>query len=258
MTSTPTDRPYRLHAMIPMRDKHGLTRNVCRELAVDREDFDELWLYDNGSTNRAARDWLNTVAETGRYRAEVIRWGPAHGIYAMWNHAIQRAAFDALCGAVVGDERPVYLAILNNDLILPPGFLKTLGDALFAAEPDVWVTYPDWQRGWPAPIDFAAIERRELRRTRGTRNLGGMSGYAFLLDVETFVEYVPELIDERYLWHSGDGDLVTKIQREGGTAAAVVGLPIGHLENATSTDTDWTTRQGKADRRLFRELNHGE
>ena len=149
-------------AMVPMRDNHGLTRNLCRGLAEGGPEYSHFWIYDNGSANRSAQRWLQTIEATGRYAAEVIRWGPTRGLYGMWNDAIRHALQLWLAGDL--DHR-VYLAILNNDLIVPPGFLGHLADALDQhRDAGVWITYPDWPAGWPRPVELTG----EVRRTSGT------------------------------------------------------------------------------------------
>lgn len=235
-----TDRPYVLHAATFQRDGHPRSRNLLRQLAGDAHRPDTLRLYDNGSTTPGARRWLDTLERTGRYGVDVVRWGPARGIYAMWNDHLRRAV-EALEADRSG--RRHFAAVLNNDLTLPDGFLHHLGDALYRAHPDVAAVYPDWPRGWPSPTEVTG----ELRRTAGTRNLGGLSGFAFLLDVEVIRSGAVPYIDEAYLWLCGDGDLVVNVQRAGLTAAAVVGLPVGHVGGATGKAHPWTVEQGRRD-----------
>lgn len=229
-----------LHASTFQREGHRRTRNLLRQIAGDQHPPDELVVYDNGSEDPVAVAWLDTLEQTGRYAAEVVRWGPARGIYAMWNDAL-RCAVDALASERYG--RRHFAAILNNDLDLPPGFLHALGTALDDAPADVAAVYPDWLLGWPCD----STPTGELRRTTGTRNLGGLSGYAFVVDVAPIADGRVPYIDEGYLWLCGDGDLVSSIEAAGLTAAAVVGLPVGHVGGATGKAHPWTRAQGRRD-----------
>ena len=234
--------------MVPMRDYHVLTRSLCRQLAEQGE-FDRLWVYDNGSSSRSSRNWLSTIETTGRYGAEVVRWGPAKGIYRMWNDAWRRSLHTWRAETAGDPAERRFLAILNNDLEIPPRFLSNLAAGLLAgADEGVWATFPQWGLSWPSE----STPTGRLSATRGTRNAGGMSGYAFLLDVTRHDTDGLPFIDEEFIWYSGDGDLVTQIEINGGTAARVEGLPVGHKEKATSRHHPWAKQQGPIDMRRYR------
>lgn len=227
--------------MIPMRDNITLTNAVVTSLLADGEHA-RLRIYDNGSVEWESRRWLDAPPDG----VEVVRWSAKRGVlYSMWN-----ASWQWCLDAQREMGEPRYLAILNNDLTLPAGFLGHLARALDSADDDTWITYPDWKRPLHAGVDVTG----ELVRTRGTRNSGGMSGYAFLLDVRRHDTHGLPFIPEAFRWYSGDGALITDVERRGGCAARVVGLPIFHAERATSRNHQWTSRARAQDRATFRRL----
>lgn len=232
-----------IHVCVPMRDEHPLTRALVRSLVQDSE-FVRLAIFDNGTTAPTGRRWLEAV-EHGRFGAgvEVVR-RPRATIYQIWNEAWR----DALVAARAGT--PVELAILNNDIDVPPGFLGHLARALRAAPDDVWITYPDWRLD---PCEGA--QPRGLTPTRGTWRAGGMSGFAFMLKPEKHDSAGWPFIDERFEWLCGDGDLVRQMELRGGTAARVEGLGLRHRRRATSSNgrNAWTLAAGQRDLARSRE-----
>jgi GT2 family glycosyltransferase len=139
------------------------------------------------------------------------------------------------------------LAILNNDIVVPSGFLGYLSSALNAADEDVWITYPDYDRPLSAGADVT--DPPTVRRTSGTWKLGGMSGFAFMLRPERHDTHGWPLIDESFEWLCGDGDLCTQMQQLGGCAARVEGLPVLHDHRRTSRNgrNTWTAAAAKRD-----------
>ncbi len=226
-----------------MRDEHPLTRALLRQLAADAE-FAQLSIFDNGTTAPNGIAWLQAV-DAGRFGPRVrVKRRPRATIYEMWNEAWRDALLAGQAGA------PVELAVLNNDIDVPPGFLGHLAQALRRAPDDVWITYPDWRR---VPADGVALTG-ELTRTRGTWRRGGMSGFAFMLKPEKHHEAGWPFIDERFRWLCGDGDLVQQMERRGACAARVDGLPVRHVHRATSANgrNAWTVLAGQRDLALSR------
>lgn len=230
---------------IPMRDEWHLTAMLLEDLAGDPV-IDRLWIFDNGSKVRKSTEWLKVAEEWwlkagGTGTLEVLRRPDVRSLYAMWNEAIW-------------DQGSQRVAILNNDLRVPPRFLSTLDLAADIAPPDVWIVYPDWHRSCADGVGVNGVPA--LTRTQGTRNLGGMSGFAFVCLVDRMRTGGVPRIDERFRWLCGDGDLIQQVQLAGGTAARVEGLPVDHLEGATARNQAWTTGASRRDREL-RKLKYG-
>jgi hypothetical protein len=215
-----------IEVCIPMRDRYELTRALVTQL-VECNDFNLCRVFDNGSREYASQAWLDSLNDVRG--VEVIR-RPDSTIYQMWN--------EALAWAPAG----THVAILNNDITVPGRFLHHLSGALQTAPRDVWITYPDWD------LDSTHdVPRGGVRRTHGTRNLGGMSGYAFMVDVDSLRANGVPPIDESFEWLCGDGDLIKQVEARGGCAARVLGLGVDHLEQATSSREAWTFEASQRD-----------
>lgn len=200
------------HVVVPVRDQCALTMTIVEQLR-EYGGFDRAWMFDNGSTD-ATPDYLREVRTLDSRFTTVD--APGDTIYEMWGRGLGLArAHDA-----------DHVAILNNDLVLAPGTLQALSGAL-DRHPDLWVTYPDYDRRVAQGVGETA-----LRRTSGTYRHGGMCGYAFMLNV-AHITWEP-LIDPHLTWWAGDDDLAFEIEERGGGQGRVVGLPVDHLGGATS------------------------
>lgn len=220
---------HRICVAIPMRDGWEMS-NALMIALLDDHDFDHAWIFDNGSTDSGSRRWIDSVV-SAKWEDVTVLSRPASSIYQMWNEAWRMAL-----------EVPgTYLGILNNDITTPPNLLGHLATALHAADEDVWITYPEWQRPTSAGLALDGT----ITKTHGTRNAGGMSGYCFMLDADCRHRGVPP-IDEQFEWHSGDGDLIQQVQLLDGFAARVNGLPLDHVGGATAKTQAWV---GHAKRR---------
>lgn len=226
-----------LIAAVPMRDHVELTERLVQSILAGGE-TDRVIVFDNDSRSQAARTtWLR--------QSERVSWRQRSGngiIYQLWNEAWR----DAL-GLWRSTGQLVDLAILNNDIVLPPDAMGLMSRALRAAPADIWAVYPDYR----LPLgESTCAEPPELERTWGTYNLGGLSGFAFMLRPELHDEAGWPFIDERFEWLCGDGDLVQEMQRLGGQAGRVLGLPCQHSPRTTSTDgrNTWTFGASQRDK----------
>jgi len=238
---------------LPMRDHHPLTREVVRRLVADDE-FDELVIYDNGSESKGSITWLRRV-EAGAFGPKVkVRRRKGNGvIYKIWNEA-----WDLALRIGIQRECLVDLAILNNDIVVPEGFLGHLSRALRGAHDDVWVTYPDYHIADVTKVSVSTPP--VLTATSGTWRRGGMAGFAFMMKPEKHLTHDWPFIDERFRWYYGDGDLVNEMQVRGATAARVEGLPVRHGRRKTSHDkrnSRWVRDAAAEDSRQNRRKWHG-
>lgn len=187
---------YPTYAVIPVRDRHDMTSALLEQLALPA---DRVILIDNGSTT-PARDVFEG-------RARVVEH-PERNISAIWN-----AGLDLIAAEQPG---PHNVAILNNDLNVPPGFLSGLANGL-RARPDHLIAYPDHERRLPA----------------GLCDPGGrMSGYAFMLRGEAGLR-----LDPQFVWWYGDDDLARRARQQG-RVVCVGGLHLNHLAANQSTQAD--------------------
>lgn len=197
------------HVVIPVRDQLALTASICDQLTDQA--FDRCWIFDNGSRDGTAQHVARLMSRDQRFRY-IEATGAS--IYSMWSVGLDLARR-------LGAD---HVALLNNDLVLAPGTLARLSEAL-DADPTHWVSYPDYD----------ATELRddgELRVTHGSFRTGGACGFAFMLDAARFT-WSP-LIDPGLGWWYGEDWLFAEVAERGGRQVRVVGLPIEHLGGATS------------------------
>jgi hypothetical protein len=137
-----------------------------------------------------------------------------HRIYAMWNAGV---------AAAKGAD---HIAILNDDVTIPPGALRFMADVLDDYA-DIGVVYPDVNADWDFPI-FRGIER-----TTGTWGAGGMTGFAFMFRASLDIEF-----DEAYSWWYGDDAFEEDVRDTGLAVARVTGVPIRHVPGRSAAKRD--------------------
>lgn len=187
---------YPTYVVIPVRDRHHYTDALLRQLEVPAE---RVILIDNASSTPASEVFAG--------RARVVPH-PQRNISALWN-----AGLDLIAAEQSG---PHNVAILNNDLSVPPGFLSGLANGL-RSRPDHLIAYPDHERRLPAGICDPA---------------GRMSGFAFMLRGEAGLR-----LDPQFVWWYGDDDLARQARKRG-KVVCVGGLHVEHLASNQSTEAD--------------------
>jgi glycosyltransferase involved in cell wall biosynthesis len=198
---------------IPMKDRLDLTESLVLQLEKYRDSYNEILLFDNGSSERTLgilRDWESA------WRVRLFE-RPAAGIYQMWNEAWD------WCSA---KHTKANLAILNNDIVIPDRFIQRLARKLRDFD-DVGVVYPDYSAS-VSELSSAS----GLLYTHGTYRHGGMSGWAFMVKTEMRSNGVPP-IDDQFVWWAGDDDLAFAVEAAGYRQARVQGLSVEHLGGAT-------------------------
>ncbi len=197
-----------------MMNLHQETANVIADL--DFDDFDELIIFDHASDDPASIAWLRQIARHPKVTVDLRGIIPEESLYRAWNDTIRRALarFRA---------REIDVVLLNNDVRIPPGFIRLLTRSMRSGDPKVMIVYPDanaeLKNGLPGLIKLTA--------TKGLHADGGMTGWAFALKAEAFRRKLP-FIDERLKFYSGDRDLVHAVETRGYYAARVIGLPCEH------------------------------
>ena len=139
-----------------------------------------------------------------------------HAIYRMWNAGV------ALARAAGATE----IAVLNDDVTLPPGALPFLARAL-RSEDGIGVVYPDvtWDGEMPQHVS--------LKATEGTWGAGGMTGFAFMFRAEIDVPF-----DEGFGWWYGDDAFERAVRAQGWRVCRVNGVGVRHVPNGSATK-DW-------------------
>lgn len=215
------------HVVIPTRDRLDLCAELTTELILQYE-FDHMWVFDNSDAQDAA-DHL--MLDQRLHVVPARGWG----IYGMWNYGWKKA-LDETRGIMSDTNAPLNLAILNDDIKVPDGFLSLLARPLRLPEnDDVWCVYPDYNASLEDWDDYAEWIPDQLNRTgNATFRKGGMCGWAFMLKGEKhFTDDLP-FVDEQFEWWCGDDDLAQQIVKCGGEIARVDGLPLDHVSEATA------------------------
>ena len=136
-----------------------------------------------------------------------------HRLYHMWNIGVEEAR-------AKGAD---YIAVLNDDVALPPGALQGLAAAL-KLNPDVGVVYPNVQAPW-GPLGSLDVER-----TTGTWGAGGMTGFCFMFRADLDIPF-----DETWgLWY-GDDAFEEAVRASGKAVARVVGVPVRHSPSGSTS-----------------------
>jgi len=206
--------------LVPYRDRAELTCSLLDQLVLGGG-FDQLLLYDNGSTPQTADQIAERLEWLGLdHKAEVVA-SPERNLTEMWNDGWARA-LDA------AGERHCDLAIFNNDLRIPDGFLIELRRALRSDE-KLWAICPDWHRRVAEGTAITAV-----RSVRGTMRHGGMCGWAFVVKAEARHHGLAP-IDEQFEWWCGDDDLAFAIEAAGYQVGLLQGLPLDHVGGGSQT-----------------------
>lgn len=209
-------------AAIPVKNKIEWTAPLVEHLLL-HDDIDQVWVYDNGSTDLTG-DWVNNRRNLDQRVS--ITYAPQMRIYDMWNDMILRAAEEySSCN----------LAILNNDIRLPPYAIRDMsllmrkGDYKIAAVDPTRTGLYTFSIGWwdlsralPHPINPYCEEMR----------IGDRIGWAFVVAAEFWR-------DEKYAVHPdfvhyfGDDDLYRRAMDRGGRAFIARGIGCDHAESAS-------------------------
>lgn len=185
-------------AVIPTRNRHDLLAD-CINSVVDQ--VDSVIVLDNLSQPPIDPDpWR------GKAGVVSVPMDPPN-ISTLWNVGIALADSQAhRAGAGRWD-----IAILNSDVVVPPGWVETLSTAMRSST--AILAYPD-QHGGRQQILHTKAEPIDLRQR--------ITGYAYMLRGETGLR-----LDESMVWWASDDDLDWRAREQGG-ALLVPGLAVEH------------------------------
>lgn len=186
-----------LWAVIPSRDRPVMLANLVRQLAADDV---RVVVVDTGydpPLTHLSNDLIDIIRDDAQPR-NISRWWN-RGLDAV--HEVQRW---------VDDEYVV--AVLNDDLVLPPRFVRRLAAAI--VDTGAAVAYPD-QHGFGQDQLHTYVGPISLYRR--------MTGYAFALRGSANIR-----ADETLQWWYGDDDIDWTARQRGGSVL-VGGLTVQHL-----------------------------
>jgi GT2 family glycosyltransferase len=211
-------------AVIPTRDRHDLLTE-CVGSVIDQ--VDQVIIIDNLSDPPVDVDQWH-----GNAGAVRLPLDPPN-ISTFWNVGIALADAGAhAAGAAAWD-----IAVLNSDVVVPPGWISTLSTTMRSTT--AVLAYPD-QHGGGRQILHTKAEPIDLRQR--------ITGYAFMLRGEHGLRF-----DEDLVWWYGD-DAADWTAREQGGALLVPGIPVDHrCPNGSLYERPELEAQTIRDRETFRQ-----
>ena len=192
-------------AVIPARDRHDMLHD-CIESVVDQ--VDQVIVIDNLSSPPIEPDpWHGKVGVVS------VPIDPPN-ISTLWNVGLSLADAQARrAGATEWD-----IAVLNSDVVVPPGWVMSLSMAMRGTT--AVLAYPD-QHGGRNTVLHTKAEPIDLRQR--------ITGYAYILRGEAGLR-----LDESMAWWFSDDDLCWRA-REAGGGLLVPGIPVEHRAPNIST-----------------------
>lgn len=191
------------------------------------DNSEEVWDDDGPLVKQLKTD--PQIVRAVEYGGIKLEFNHPETIYGSWNRAIRQAT-----------EWNDYVAILNDDLILPPG-------SLTVAQKDAF--------GWGLmglnyfDPDQAVSWNKTVREVYGTYRTHGFGGFAFILPPNS-----PE-VDDRFQWWCGDDDLAERVKATGRKLGVSLGAPVSHpAPSTTGNQMDWVPKACGEDMVLFRQL----
>ena len=151
--------------VIPVFNQLDYTRKCLASLRQNTDATVPVLVIDNGSTDGTA-DFLSTEKHLA-----VIRNAENLGCAAAWNQGVERAGYAG------------WVAILNNDILVPPGWLEGLLQA--AAENGLDIICPALREGL-LNYDFENHAREFIRRAGAILRPGMAHGICFLVRQRVF------------------------------------------------------------------------
>jgi len=193
---------------IPVKNHLKWTAPLVESLLLGDE-IDELWIYDNGSTDNTMNWVMHRSSNDKRLKyIDANKWK----FYDMWNHMIKTAT----------EIGGVKLAILNNDIRLPHMALKTMADNMG----DYKIATVDKTRNSFQPIDGPTPTK-----------VGWIHrcGWAFMIDADFWKDESYAIHPELIIWW-GDDDLYRRCENRGGKICAMMGIGCDHAVSATDSE----------------------
>lgn len=232
--------------VIPTIRKHGELGLLVREDLLTDETVTAIVILDNGHQEAGVRALKALEDENPR----VLVFGDGGRLYGLWEHGLQHAL--DLSG---GED--VNVLFLNDDIRLPAlGTAEILAKRL-RGDWRLWITYPDYNAA-VAGRRISGIEQLPVRYTAGTYKDGGMCGWAWMLKGEARTKGgLPALDGGGFEWWCGDDYVAHLVHGQGYEQGRVVGLPVHHEGEGTSSlpeFRDRTEAMKQRDRDRYREL----
>lgn len=230
-------------AAIPTKNKIEWTAPLIEHLLL-AEELDEVWLYDNGSTD-ITKEWIHNRLQIDKRLVYVESSNMR--LYDMWNHMIKTAS-------VLDDK--VNLAILNNDIRLPHNSISTMSSlmrkekynlvAVDPARPAIFtktINIYGGENTVPVPIN-PFIEKM------GPKN---RIGWAFVMSAEWWKDQEFAIHPEYIIWY-GDNDLYWRTHKRGGKIGWVRGIGCDHAIEQSDSEYPQKWEHAAIDSNTFKKM----
>lgn len=209
------------NAVIPTIGLSNLLPALVDRLIEDGADT--IWLPDNGTDPVHGARRVGVIAHE-----RVVLYRTANTIYESWNEAMDASS-------------PLPLAVLNDDIILPPGSVNEALRHLSEWTPLVGFNYR-------TPKDCARWA--DAQPVSGTFKNYGIGAFAFVVDPR----YCPR-VHPGFRWWYGDDDLVARVEAAHCQPMLAVGAPVDHPAPSTSgNQMPWREEACTADEILYRSI----
>jgi len=188
----------RRYAVVPTRDRPGDFRDCVAALAP-QVDMVAVVAHHPGLTDEVAQQYVWEACEEHWPKVAVLpyREDPPN-ISRMWNHGLDYCSNAAVYSDWEHQRDEFWVAVLNDDAVVPPGWLDRVVSAMEAS-------------------GAAAGSHRQPGMAAGK-----MAGHAFVLRGSTRLR-----ADVQFQWWYGDDDLQRRAGEAGGVAL-VPGLEVEH------------------------------
>lgn len=144
---------------------------------------------------------------------------PGENLHHIWNQGAHMAR---------DGRKASYIAILNDDIILPPGTLDYIAQAMSGADLACAGVDPK------APFGIASDAKAVPVTGSVERLMLHVTTWCFVVKASAWQD-----IDEGYEWWWGVGDLFVKIKEAGGRLGQIQGLGITHIGAGTTKNFPW-------------------
>ncbi len=195
-------------AAIPVKNQLRWTAPLIESL-LEGDDIDEIWLYDNGSTDNTKKWSLHKTEYDSR-----LKYKDASGmrLYDMWNNMVAKAS----------NIGGVKLAILNNDIRLPFMALKQMAENM-----------NEYQI---AAIDTSKRSFEKIKDVNPIKvSWKDRTGHAFMIDAD-FWKNEKFAVHPQLIWWWGDDDLFRRCEERGGKICIMTGIGVDHGESQSDPE----------------------
>lgn len=214
------------YVTIPTRNRHAMVKG-CIDSIIDSDCIECIIIVDNNSEPPIEHSNDNVFVTHCH--------DDPPNISRLWNRGIDAAR--AL--AQFDGHQEFNIAVINSDVVCPPGWLEGIGEGL--RKYNAALAYPDQHDAAPGPIKHVYPGPVDLR----TR----ITGFAFMLRGETSIR-----LNEELVWWYGDDDLDWRCREIGGSVL-LPGLAVKHLDpNGSMNARPELSAQAGRDRTTFQRI----